>query len=81
MIVGLMSAFFLAREATVITFEETGGQLLQNEYENPTASKTFCNGLDFGRLLGDRRHYGQCLWAGAIDPEEEIFSQDKQRVV
>ena len=45
-----VSAFFLAIEVTVVIFEETSGQLLQNEYENPTASKTFCNGLDFGRL-------------------------------
>ena len=81
MIDGLMGAFSLAREATVVIFEETGGWLLQNEYENPTASKTFFNGLDFGRLLGGRRHYAQCLWADAIDSEEEMFSKDKQRVL
>ena len=76
-----MAAVSLIREGTVVIFEETGGWILlklilyikksikMNLSQNSTPSKTFCDGLDFGRLQ-DSRHYAYCFLSNAIDFEE-----------
>ena len=49
-----------------------------NNHKNPTHSKTFCDGIDFGSLP-DAIRYTQCPRADAIDREEKTLkTHDKK---